>query len=211
MSPLFPSFGSFLPYNSLGEYGCIKPDRKFGEVQSLYSSDMTGVYSGGLVYEYTEEGSGYGLVKVQNDNVNELGDFQELKNAFAKTKPPSGDGGYKSNGAASKCPEKSQHWNVTIAHDQLPALPEGAADFFKNGAGKGPGLQGAGSQTSGSHETSLSSAADGAVTSGAGTGAKSPTQSKGAASSLRVDEFSMAPLVCGLVVVLSTLFGAALI
>jgi hypothetical protein len=172
---------------------------------------MTGVYSGGLVYEYTEESTKYGLVKVEGGSVSELPDFNDLKNAFAKAKAPSGDGGYKPNGAASKCPEKSKSWNVTIAADELPALPEGAAALFKNGAGKGPGLQGSGSQTSGSHETSLASAADGAVTSGAGTGAKAPTQSKGAASSLHVDEFSMAPLVCGFVVVLSTIFGASLI
>jgi hypothetical protein len=172
---------------------------------------MTGVYSGGLVYEYSEEGSNYGLVKLEGGSVKELPDFNELKSAFSKGKAPSGDGGYKSNGAASKCPEKSKTWNVTIANDLLPALPEGAADLFQGGAGKGPGLKGPGSQTAGTHETNLASVADGAITTGAGTGEKAPTHSKGAAPSLRADEFSIGPLVGAFVVIMSMLCGASLI
>jgi hypothetical protein len=49
------------------EYGCneIMP-RVFEEVAALYSNQMT-VISGGLIYEYSQEPSNYGLVEI-NDN-----------------------------------------------------------------------------------------------------------------------------------------------
>ncbi|KAI5283262.1 beta-glucanosyltransferase, partial [Ascosphaera aggregata] len=47
----------------LSEYGCNTNTRKFEEVAALYSTKMTGVYSGGLVYEYSQEDSNYGLVE----------------------------------------------------------------------------------------------------------------------------------------------------
>jgi 1,3-beta-glucanosyltransferase GAS5 len=107
----------------LSEYGCIKPGpRTFEEIASLYSTDMTAVYSGGLVYQYSEEGSGFGIVDVQDSKtVKELPGFSYLTKALAGTKPPSGDGGYDSKGAASQCPPKSSTWNVTS--DALPAIP----------------------------------------------------------------------------------------
>ncbi|KAF1849385.1 glycoside hydrolase family 72 protein [Cucurbitaria berberidis CBS 394.84] len=196
----------------LSEYGCNKNARKFEAVKSLYGTDMTGVYSGGLVYEYSQEESNYGLVELKGNTVTERSDFGALKSAFAGTKNPSGDGGYKSNGQASKCPSESKTWNVTLAADKLPSVPEGADELFKKGAGAGPGLKGDGSQSAGSKSTNLANAADGAVTSGSttGGGAKS-SSSKGAAASLRAGEFSMAPYVCGAIVLVSSLFGGALI
>lgn len=50
------------------EYGCnhVRP-RYFTEVQAIYCTEMTQAFSGGLVYEYTQEQNDYGLVKL-NDN-----------------------------------------------------------------------------------------------------------------------------------------------
>jgi hypothetical protein len=171
---------------------------------------MTGVYSGGLVYEYSEEGTKYGLVTISSDGktVDEGSDFAALKSALAGTAAPTGDGGYKSTGSASECPSESSTWNVTISSDQLPKFPSDASDYLKNGAGSGVGLTGAGSQSSGSKSTDLASAASGAVTSGAVAAAASST---GAASTIRPGEFSFAPLVCGMVVLVSSLFGGALL
>ena len=45
---------------SLSEYGCITNERKFEEVEALYNDEMTGVYSGGLVYEFSMEANNYG-------------------------------------------------------------------------------------------------------------------------------------------------------
>ncbi|KAF2851836.1 glycoside hydrolase family 72 protein [Plenodomus tracheiphilus IPT5] len=198
----------------LSEYGCNKNDRKFEEVKSLYSTDMTGVYSGGLVYEYSQEDSNYGLVEINGNSVTERSDYTALKSAFAGTKNPTGDGGYKSNGSASECPTKSKTWDVTMADDKLPALPDGAKEFFQKGAGDGPGLSGSGSQSSGSSSTDLANAADGAVTSGASSpsgGSGSATASKGAAPIVRPGDLSLAPLVCGAVVLVSSLLGGALV
>jgi hypothetical protein len=192
---------------SLSEFGCNKNTREFNEVASLYGSDMTSVYSGGLVYEYSQEDSNYGLVNINGNSVSERTDFTTLKNAFAKTPAPSGDGGYKSSGSASECPSKSSTWNVTISADQLPSFPSGADELLKKGAGTGPGLSGSGSQDAGPATTSLAGEADGAVTSGGA----APSSSKGAAASLRPGEFALAPLVCGAVVLISAMLGGALV
>jgi hypothetical protein len=177
---------------------------------------MTGVYSGGLVYEYSMEDNGYGLVKINGNSVEETDDFKALKEAFAGTKNPSGDGNYKKDGGASQCPAGSKTWDVTMKNNELPAVPSGANDLFKKGAGDGPGLKGDGSQQAGSSESNVADAGDGAVTSGgvipSGTGGSSkPSGSEGAGAALRPLEFSFAPLVCGAVVIVSSIFGGALI
>lgn len=195
----------------LSEYGCNTNDRKFEEVESLYSDDMVGVYSGGLVYEYLEEGSNYGLVKLDGDSLTEKSDYTALKSALKKTPAPTGDGGYKKDGSASECPSTSDTWN--IGSDSLPAIPEPAKDYMKNGAGKGEGLSGSGSQNAGTGSSGTASAGSGAVTETASSssGSSGSTGSAGAAAGLKVPAFETAPLVCGLVVFASTFLGAALL
>ncbi len=192
-----------LTSSSLSEYGCNTNKREFQEVASLYSSDMTGVYSGGLVYEYAEEGSKYGLVKINGNSVTELDDFNALKTAYAGTPNPQGDGGYNPNGAASKCPTKSSTFNVDS--DSLPAIPEPAKKYMAQGAGTGLGLTGSGSQNAGTASSGTATAGSGAVT------ATSSSTKKGAAGALRAPDFSITPVICGLVVVASSLLGATLL
>lgn len=75
---------SYLDYNRpvfLSEFGCneVTP-RAFDEIKSIYSSDMTDVFSGGLVYEFTQEPNQYGLVEIlPNGDVQLLKDFLQLK------------------------------------------------------------------------------------------------------------------------------------
>ena len=68
------------------EYGCneVKP-RIFTEVQALYGDEMTQAFSGGLVYEFTQEDNEYGLVQV-NDNgtITTLIDYDNLMKQFGK-------------------------------------------------------------------------------------------------------------------------------
>jgi 1,3-beta-glucanosyltransferase GAS5 len=124
---------------------------------------MTGVYSGGLVYEYSEEGSKFGLVTISSSGtVTEGADFAALKTALAGTSNPSGDGGYNSTGGASGCPAQSANWNVT--GDSLPAIPSAAAAMMKTGAGKGFGLTGTGSQNAGGTSTGTAAPGSGSVT-----------------------------------------------
>lgn len=113
----------------LSEYGCNKvTPRPFTEVEALYSSKMTKVFSGGLVYEYSEEDSNYGLVEISDDNstVTTNDDFDNLKSEFSKTKNPSGDGDYQSDLDHSECPKITDHWNAT---SKLPDTPKGALKY----------------------------------------------------------------------------------
>lgn len=52
----------------MSEYGCreIRP-RVFDETAALYSSKMNPYFSGGVVYEYTQEKNDYGLVVLNSD------------------------------------------------------------------------------------------------------------------------------------------------
>lgn len=125
---------------------------------------MTSVYSGGLVYEYTMEANGYGIVQVVNNStVTELADYATLKKQLAANPVPTGSGGYSTTTSASTCPPQSSTWNVTS--NALPAIPAVAAGYMKTGAGKGVGLSGTGSQwASGSGVAS-----SGTATAGSGT------------------------------------------
>ncbi|ODV90095.1 glycoside hydrolase family 72 protein, partial [Tortispora caseinolytica NRRL Y-17796] len=70
------------------EYGCnnVQP-RVFQEVEAIYSSPMTDVFSGGLVYEYTEESNHYGLLQmVGGGALRELPDFKRLQIQLNKVK-----------------------------------------------------------------------------------------------------------------------------
>ncbi len=190
----------------LSEYGCIKGDRKFTEVASLYSTDMSSVYSGGLVYEYSEEGSNYGLVTISGDAVSENSGFGALQSALSGATDPSGNGGYNATGGASGCPPKdSPNW--VVADDALPAIPQPAMKYMKDGAGKGPGLTGAGSQSSGTKSSGTATQGSGQV----GATASSSSTAKGAAGALVVSEWSWTPVVCMSAMLLSTCFGATLL
>lgn len=191
----------------LSEYGCNKNTRDFGEVEALYSDQMTPVYSGGLVYEYSQEPSKYGLVEVNGDSVTELDDFKVLQSQFAKTANPTGDGGYNSTGGASGCPSYSEP-NWLVKSNALPAIPDGAKKYMTEGAGKGAGLDGPGSQNAGGASTGTATAGSGSATA---TATGSSSSGTNAAVALKTPEWSLAPLVCGAVVVMSTFFGATLL
>ncbi|KAL8725128.1 MAG: hypothetical protein Q9181_006532 [Wetmoreana brouardii] len=198
----------------MSEFGCTDTDRKFGEISVLYSEKMTPVYSGGLVYEYTVEGDAkqqkYGLVDVSSkSSATEQPDFNTLKSALANAEPPSGDGGYKPNNPKSECPSKSATWLVD--GDGLPAMPPQAKQYFKNGAGQGVGLTGTGSQDAGAESTGTANSGSGTTTGTGSSSSSSASGSKGAASGLHAPEFSIAPLVCGLVVLASSLLGGAVL
>ncbi|KIW03424.1 uncharacterized protein PV09_05196 [Verruconis gallopava] len=188
----------------LSEFGCNTNKRDFGEIAALYSDQMTPVYSGGLVYEYSEESSNYGLVNINGDSVEELDDFAALQKAYSATPAPSGDGGAKSGSSPSQCPAQSQHWEVNDpTGNYLPIMPEGAKKYFSSGAGAGPGNNGnTGSQTAGTPSTGFAMS-DGTTTS------SSSSSSKAAAANVRVPEMTLAPFVAGLVVFASSLLGGA--
>lgn len=72
----------------LSEYGCnaVMP-RLFEEVEAIYSPLMARVFSGGLVYEYSQEPNNYGLVEIDHKgNVYLRPDFDTLKQQLEKIK-----------------------------------------------------------------------------------------------------------------------------
>ena len=87
----------------------------------------------------------------------------------------------------------------------MPAIPGSALKYFKSGAGTGAGFEGTGSQDVGAESTGTATAGSGAVTN------TSAAKKGDAGSSLRAPDMAMAPLVCGMVMVLFTLVGASLL
>ncbi|OBA16989.1 hypothetical protein METBIDRAFT_80157 [Metschnikowia bicuspidata var. bicuspidata NRRL YB-4993] len=114
------------------EYGCntVQP-RKFGEMRSLYSEDMNRVFSGGLIYEFTQEPNNYGLVRVlPNKNVQLLPDFHQAKRQFAaaaELKPSTGSrrnlrGKVKVNPSPPKCEANYAKIHTTKILPPCPVL-----------------------------------------------------------------------------------------
>ncbi|KAI9742297.1 MAG: beta-glucanosyltransferase [Claussenomyces sp. TS43310] len=200
----------------LSEYGCIDGEyRHFDETAALYNPEMTGVYSGGLVYEYTEEGNGYGLVKVSGSTVNDQTDYDFLKSVFAKNPAPTDGAGSSTSSTASTCPPKDANWNVTT--DALPAIPEKAKSYMSSGAGTGPGLTGAGSQNAGGTSTGSAAPGSGSVTavaSGSGTATSSTasaTSTKKSAAGSGPQPLERSAMMVGAVVIGFTMLGMALL
>ena len=186
----------------LSEYGCITNERDWGEVEALYSDKMTGVYSGGLVYEYSKEKNGYGIVDVSGNDAEPLKDFDTLQKAFKDTPNPKGDGGYKKDVSPAECPKPNPpNWDVEST--LLPAIPKPALKFMKDGAGDGPGLNSGGSQNAGTPSTETAKPGSGSST--------GSSDSDNAAPGLRPAGASFVPLIVAAVVTMSSMFGASLI
>ncbi|KAI1271122.1 glycoside hydrolase family 72 protein [Xylaria sp. FL0933] len=151
----------------LSEWGCTKNTRDFEELSALMSDQMSGVYSGGLLYEYSrEEGNVYGIVELTkgSDTVKEESDFDNFKKALAKYPAPSGDGGFTSTTKAVACPTQDSVWDLgKWGESALPAIPDGAKKYMTAGAGDGPGLTGDGSQNAGGTSTGTATPGSGEV------------------------------------------------
>lgn len=191
----------------LSEFGCITNTREWGEIASLYSTNMTSVYSGGLVYEYTVEPNGYGIVEVGDDGkITPNADFQRLKRAYEATDNPTGDGGYKQSGSASECPSESEDWEVEGTG--LPAMPTGASKYMSEGAGTGPGLDGDGSHFAGEPSEATATAGSGNPTrtpDGSSSADNSSGSGQGAAAGVEVPVRFLGMIAA------SVVFGAVLL
>ncbi|KAF1808383.1 putative 1,3-beta-glucanosyltransferase [Eremomyces bilateralis CBS 781.70] len=106
------------------EYGCnSERPRLFSEVGALYGSEMTDVWSGGIVYMYFEEANEYGLVKVKGNELEKLGDFSSLSSQIAKATPSGVDmGSYNpTNTAPAECPAVASTW-AAVASPLPPSV-----------------------------------------------------------------------------------------
>lgn len=108
------------------EYGCNTPDgaagRIFQETTALYSDEMTGVFSGGIVYMYFQEDNDYGLVKISNDKASKLADYNKLKTRVVSATPSgTSSAAYTPTNSAASCPALSDTW---VANKVLPPTPD---------------------------------------------------------------------------------------
>lgn len=119
------------------EYGCnhVQP-RLFQEVGTIYSSQMTDVWSGGIVYMYFEEENNFGLVSIDGDSVSTLSDFNNYKSQIASISPSLASvssGAPTGSGSGPSCPTSTSNW---LAATALPPTPDkGLCECASNAAG----------------------------------------------------------------------------
>jgi len=149
----------------LSEYGCLKNGRDFNEIEALMSDEMTSVYSGGLMYEYTYEENKFGIVKVDGSDskVEKLDGFAKFSSALSKYPMATGSGGAASSTHSVACPTKDSIWEVDPS--EVPLMPTQAQKYMDDGAGDGPGFVG-GSQADTDSGTSPSNGDSNESTSG---------------------------------------------
>ena len=91
------------------------------------SEDMTGVYSGGLMYEYSLEENKYGIVKINGDSIEEKPEFAKMASAYKKYTAPTGNGGFASTTNSVSCPTTDSSWDLgDWGASALPAMPSDA-------------------------------------------------------------------------------------
>lgn len=123
------------------------------------SDEMTSVYSGGLMYEYSVEDNKYGIVTIKGDDVSHGVEYQNFKKALSKYPTPTGSGGAAKTTHSVDCPSSNANWQ--IKSNAIPDIPQEAEKYMKDGAGSGPGLKGSGSQTAGDSGTAEASGTSG--------------------------------------------------
>ena len=119
------------------EYGCneVTP-RIFTEVPVLYGNQMTAL-SGGLVYEYSQEDSNYGLVQINSDgSIKLLTDYDNLRGQYdqldltslekSEATPPVNP--------APQCDASLITYPGFSTNFTIPSIPNGGQDLINNGA-----------------------------------------------------------------------------
>lgn len=113
------------------EYGCNTQGggaagRKFTEVAALYGPNMTGVFSGGIVYEYFQETNDYGLVSVSGTTASKLADFAAFSSQIHAVSPTGvNSASYTpTNTVGQACPTTGVSWAAVAS--PLPPTPNEA-------------------------------------------------------------------------------------
>ncbi|KAI0418402.1 family 72 glycoside hydrolase [Xylaria grammica] len=111
------------------EYGCNTvggaEGRLWDDTTALYSDEMTGVFSGGIVYMFHEEENDYGVAKVSGDEVKTLKNYDTLRTKLAAVEPSSTKmSSYEPTNSPAACPAISDNWKVSKA--SLPPTPDSA-------------------------------------------------------------------------------------
>lgn len=121
---LISQFSNFTLPLFFSEYGCneVRP-RTFGEVAAVYGSEMTPAFSGGLIYEFSQEQNNYGLVNISSSGTAQLlSDYNSLQQQYSRISglPRSISG---SQSAPRSCPLESSYVHLNGSRS-VPSLPE---------------------------------------------------------------------------------------
>lgn len=95
---------------------------------AIYSDQMTGVFSGGLAYEFTEEPNNYGLVDVNGTTATVLNDYVALQTQYNTVTVT--EGTVAAVTRMTTCPAANSYANLN-GTNVLPDTP--GADLIKNG------------------------------------------------------------------------------
>jgi hypothetical protein len=124
------------------EYGCNVPaPRIFTEVPVLYGPLMTPVLSGGLVYEYSQETSNYGLVTINSNGSAQLRpDYDSLQKQFNTLNGTALQSVIAKNAtiAAPNCTTSLITTSGFSNNFTIPAVPPGAQTLIDNGISNAP-------------------------------------------------------------------------
>ncbi|EEB06247.1 cell wall protein Gas1 [Schizosaccharomyces japonicus yFS275] len=113
-------FANFTIPVFFSEFGCItKRPRTFQEVQALFGVNMTGVWSGGIAYQYFETNNNYGVVSIESSSVVTLTDFPYLASQFGAVTPTTSSDVSTTTVTAS-CLPTNTNW---VAAVELPPTP----------------------------------------------------------------------------------------
>ncbi|KAL9599473.1 MAG: hypothetical protein Q9219_003812 [cf. Caloplaca sp. 3 TL-2023] len=119
------------------EYGCneVRP-RLFTEVQALYGPNMTGVMSGGIVYEYVQESNNFGLVDLYDNGTAALRvDYDTLQQQYNKLDVKRLQSG-NASAAALQSPQCSSNLIAGGSFSKsfkVPSIPSGGQTLIDNG------------------------------------------------------------------------------
>ncbi|KAK6199505.1 Glucanosyltransferase-domain-containing protein [Scheffersomyces amazonensis] len=106
------------------EYGCNADlPRRFTEIGTIFSSEMTDVWSGGIVYMYFQEANNYGLVSVDGTSVSTMADYQYYSSEINNISPTYAQSASASAEATQTlvCPVEAPTW---MASENLPPTPD---------------------------------------------------------------------------------------
>ncbi|KAI1106505.1 glycoside hydrolase family 72 protein [Jackrogersella minutella] len=124
------------------EFGCNTPSpRVFTEIGTIYGPQMTGVFSGGVVYEYAQEDNNYGLAKCNDDGTVELmADYATLQSQYKKVDFSTVEAvkASKSKVTAPECKASLIKEDGFSNNFTLPAVPPGAQKIIDNGVSPAP-------------------------------------------------------------------------
>ena len=119
---------NFASYNIpayFSEYGCItSPPRLWTEVQSIFSSQMSNVWSGAVAFSYfpaTSDQGQFGMVNISGNTVTTSDDFTRLANQYSNATGPNSPS--QSSAGSTQFPTCPQQNSSFFASTTLPPTP----------------------------------------------------------------------------------------